>query len=147
MRIRIRDPESFWPWIRDPGWKKFGSRIRDKHPGSATLKRGPIRMYRLLTCLERQVKTHLCPSLCTCRDKLLCSGLCPTWPSRREYGCPRGQRPPYRGSSSSTSSSTSTSSSSTRASYRAWRQASAAPALLKGNLSSSVSFFLFTGKL
>ncbi len=23
--------------IRDPGWKKFGSRIRDKHPGSATL--------------------------------------------------------------------------------------------------------------
>jgi hypothetical protein len=24
-------------WIRDPGWKKFGSGIRDKHPGSATL--------------------------------------------------------------------------------------------------------------
>jgi hypothetical protein len=23
--------------IRDPGWKKFGSGIRDKHPGSATL--------------------------------------------------------------------------------------------------------------
>jgi hypothetical protein len=23
--------------IRDPGWKKFGSVIRDKHPGSATL--------------------------------------------------------------------------------------------------------------
>ncbi len=23
--IPIRDPESFWPWIRDPGWKKFGS--------------------------------------------------------------------------------------------------------------------------
>jgi hypothetical protein len=23
--------------IWDPGWKKFGSRIRDKHPGSATL--------------------------------------------------------------------------------------------------------------
>jgi hypothetical protein len=22
----------------DPGWKKFGSRIRDKHPGSATLR-------------------------------------------------------------------------------------------------------------
>jgi hypothetical protein len=22
----------------DPGWKKFGSRIQDKHPGSATLK-------------------------------------------------------------------------------------------------------------
>jgi hypothetical protein len=24
--------------ILDPGWKKFGSEIRDKHPGSATLK-------------------------------------------------------------------------------------------------------------
>jgi hypothetical protein len=23
--------------IRDPGWKKFGSGIRNKHPGSATL--------------------------------------------------------------------------------------------------------------
>ena len=23
--------------IRDPGWKKVGSEIRDKHPGSATL--------------------------------------------------------------------------------------------------------------
>jgi len=23
--------------IRDPGWKKVGSGIRDKHPGSATL--------------------------------------------------------------------------------------------------------------
>jgi hypothetical protein len=23
--------------IRDPGWKKVGSRIRDKHPGSATM--------------------------------------------------------------------------------------------------------------
>jgi hypothetical protein len=37
MWIRIRDPESFGPWIWDPGWKKFGSGIRDKHPGSATL--------------------------------------------------------------------------------------------------------------
>ncbi len=26
--------------IRDPGWKKFGSGIRDKHPGSATLSEG-----------------------------------------------------------------------------------------------------------
>jgi hypothetical protein len=24
-------------WIRDPGWKKVGSGIRYKHPGSATL--------------------------------------------------------------------------------------------------------------
>ncbi len=37
MRIRIRDPESFWPWIRDPGWKKF--RFRDIHSGSAALYR------------------------------------------------------------------------------------------------------------
>jgi hypothetical protein len=27
--------------IRDPGWKKVGSGIRDKHPGSATLVFGP----------------------------------------------------------------------------------------------------------
>jgi hypothetical protein len=26
--------------IRDPGWKKVGSGIRDKHPGSATLAEG-----------------------------------------------------------------------------------------------------------
>ncbi len=71
LRIRIRDPVPFDPWIRDPGWvesqhypgwttriifsrvskpffdadpgwRQFGSgmeksRIRDKHPGSATL--------------------------------------------------------------------------------------------------------------
>jgi hypothetical protein len=30
-----RDPGIFV--IRDPGWKKFGSGIRNKHPGSATL--------------------------------------------------------------------------------------------------------------
>jgi hypothetical protein len=29
------DPESFL--TQDPGWKKFGSVIREKHPGSATL--------------------------------------------------------------------------------------------------------------
>jgi hypothetical protein len=28
------DPD---PGSADSGWKKFGSRIRDKHPGSATL--------------------------------------------------------------------------------------------------------------
>ncbi len=27
MQIRIWDPESFWPWIRGPGLKKFGSGI------------------------------------------------------------------------------------------------------------------------
>ncbi len=30
----IRDPESFWPWTRDRGWK---IRICDKNPGSATM--------------------------------------------------------------------------------------------------------------
>jgi hypothetical protein len=30
--------------IRDPGWKKVGSEIRDKHPGSATL----TKMIRIL---------------------------------------------------------------------------------------------------
>jgi hypothetical protein len=35
----IRDPGSGMEtvWILDPGWKKVGSGIRDKHPGSATL--------------------------------------------------------------------------------------------------------------
>ncbi len=31
------DPGSGGIWIQDPGWKKFGSGIQDKHPGSATL--------------------------------------------------------------------------------------------------------------
>ncbi len=34
--MRIRDP-GFKIRILDPGWKKFGYGIRDKHPGSATL--------------------------------------------------------------------------------------------------------------
>jgi hypothetical protein len=38
--MHIRDPvrgKFGSGWFRDPGWKKFGSGIRDKHPGSATL--------------------------------------------------------------------------------------------------------------
>jgi hypothetical protein len=35
LRIRIRDPVSFWPL--DPGWKKFESGIRDKHCRFTTL--------------------------------------------------------------------------------------------------------------
>jgi hypothetical protein len=37
--MRIRDPGSGMETvqIQDPGWKKVGSGIRDKHPGSATL--------------------------------------------------------------------------------------------------------------
>jgi hypothetical protein len=37
--------EAFRPWIRDPGWKKFEIRIRDKHPGSATLLRRRLRIW------------------------------------------------------------------------------------------------------
>jgi hypothetical protein len=39
--MRIRDPESGMETvrIRDPGWKKVRSGIRNKHPGSATLKK------------------------------------------------------------------------------------------------------------
>ncbi len=33
------DPESGMEKNSDPEWTKFGSRIRDKHPGSATLKK------------------------------------------------------------------------------------------------------------
>jgi hypothetical protein len=32
LRIRIRDPVPFWPWIRDG--QKVNIRIRDEHPGS-----------------------------------------------------------------------------------------------------------------
>jgi hypothetical protein len=40
--MRIRDPGSGMETarIRDPGWKKVGSGIRDNHPGSATLATG-----------------------------------------------------------------------------------------------------------
>ncbi len=43
LRIRIRDPVPFL--IRDPGWRQFGSMIRDKHPGSATQLNGHIHQY------------------------------------------------------------------------------------------------------
>jgi hypothetical protein len=32
------DPESFWPWIRDPGWK-------NSVPGSATLATGTVSIF------------------------------------------------------------------------------------------------------
>jgi hypothetical protein len=31
--------------IRDPGWKKDGSGIRDKHPGSATLEHTLLKIF------------------------------------------------------------------------------------------------------
>ena len=43
MWIRIRDPEPFSPWIRDGK-----IRIRDKHPGSATLLIAHQKVVRLM---------------------------------------------------------------------------------------------------
>jgi hypothetical protein len=46
--------------IRDPGWKKFGSGIRDKHPGSATLvcdkdnKYGSVPLISLCSTCQRE---------------------------------------------------------------------------------------------
>jgi hypothetical protein len=34
----------FDPWFRDPGWKKFGFGIGDKHPGSATLEKRKVKL-------------------------------------------------------------------------------------------------------
>ncbi len=39
-----------WMRIRDPGWKKVGSGIRDKHPGSATLLPCLRKEYLLIDC-------------------------------------------------------------------------------------------------
>jgi hypothetical protein len=43
------DPENFLPWIRDPGSKMDKIRIRDNHPGSATL---PLPLHKFL-CLGK----------------------------------------------------------------------------------------------
>jgi hypothetical protein len=69
MQIRgIRDGKIR---IRNPGWKKFGSgsgmekiRIRDKHPGSATMRKKYISTFmkikKFLTCrVQREVMTQL----------------------------------------------------------------------------------------
>jgi hypothetical protein len=59
--MRIRHPDSFWAWIRDPGWKNSD---RDNYPGSATLEKTtqtstyrwtgspgslPVRLWRITT--------------------------------------------------------------------------------------------------
>jgi hypothetical protein len=44
--------------IRDPGWKKVGSGIRDKHPGSATLVKYLYHKIHILVYLEYQ---SVCP--------------------------------------------------------------------------------------
>jgi hypothetical protein len=41
--------------IRDPGWKKVGSGIRDKHPGSATLITGICTRCAVCICLHRNL--------------------------------------------------------------------------------------------
>jgi hypothetical protein len=50
----IRDPRSRIP---DPGWTKI--RIRDKHPGSATLGIGNIALYCLTLCRRYKDSAHL----------------------------------------------------------------------------------------
>jgi hypothetical protein len=87
-RIRDEQPESYFLELRnhflglkylnslmrtrDPGWRQFGSGIRNKHPGSATLNRGawlslaphplppshPMRMARLRSSAGRPPYVH-----------------------------------------------------------------------------------------
>jgi hypothetical protein len=68
--MRIRDPGSGMETvrIRDPGWIKVGSGIRDKHPGSASLKSvgrhsySPLQDCGLLLCSHVTVRLlHLLP--------------------------------------------------------------------------------------
>jgi hypothetical protein len=47
----IRDGDS-----SDPGWKKVGSGIRDKHPGSATLKE----LFLIGKELDSSTKKYIC---------------------------------------------------------------------------------------
>jgi hypothetical protein len=44
--------------IRDPGWKKVGSGIRDKHPGSATLATAAL-WARIKTSLKNTKWRHM----------------------------------------------------------------------------------------
>jgi hypothetical protein len=41
--------------IRDPGWKKVGSGIRDKHPGSATLMNPVFQLAYVPICVLKEV--------------------------------------------------------------------------------------------
>jgi hypothetical protein len=61
-------------WIRDPGWKKFGSGmekclIRGKHPGSATLPTTPHPPPPPLASCASAVHPNqiICPGLCCCQ--------------------------------------------------------------------------------
>jgi hypothetical protein len=49
--------------IRDPGWKKDGSGIRDKHPGSATLVSTHIKSNKLEPLLVLKIKRCLSKDL------------------------------------------------------------------------------------
>ncbi len=59
--MRIRDGDS-----SDPGWKKVKSGIRDKHPGSATLRKIYLELYMLssepiLAVTQLNELTHAVP--------------------------------------------------------------------------------------
>jgi hypothetical protein len=60
--------------IRDPGWKKVGSWIRDKHPGSATLGIGNSSSGKLSTsvtdCNLSKTSSPLHLYLITCVSKI-----------------------------------------------------------------------------
>ncbi len=76
LRIRIQDPLPFWlldpGWIKnnfwvkifeffdaDPGWKKFGSCIQDKHPRSAKLIKGkPILCLLFSACFSLYTESN-----------------------------------------------------------------------------------------
>jgi hypothetical protein len=55
MRIRIRDP-NFLTLDQGSGMEKFGSEIRDKHPGSATLIKTKI-VRPVMNSEERELDT------------------------------------------------------------------------------------------
>ncbi len=78
-------------WIRDPEWKKFGSRIWDKHPGYATL----FMIWGPGTCLIGQLfwrKTQHYPRFAGSADTTLSSFCRICWqrwtpPSGRQRNC------------------------------------------------------------
>jgi hypothetical protein len=49
--------------IRDPGWKKVGSGMRDKHPGSATLMNEILNDKQVLEMLKNMRENFFCYSI------------------------------------------------------------------------------------
>jgi hypothetical protein len=84
MRIWIRDPESFRPCIRDPGWKNSILGYGIKHPRSATLV-AKVRYVRLIKRIDLVPYSRLI-ILILLRTGILtvilpgtCTGWTPTW--------------------------------------------------------------------